>query len=149
LVRYAAQRADAKVGVAFSKDPGGITMDNRTLDDNRTLNDNRSPNQRQTTGQARGNLMRLERDLSLATADLKSATRNRIVGGVILLIGAIALIQVNVAVGVVVLLIGGWVFVRALLKVGQERRSVDTITEGVTDASAKLAEVTAQPSVAE
>jgi Flp pilus assembly protein TadB len=124
-------------------------MDNRTLDDNRTLNDNRSPNQRQTTGQARGNLMRLERDLSLATADLKSATRNRIVGGVILLIGAIALIQVNVAVGVVVLLIGGWVFVRALLKVGQERRSVDTITEGVTDASAKLAEVTAQPSVAE
>jgi Flp pilus assembly protein TadB len=148
-VRYAAQCADGGLGAAFSKDPGGKTMDNRTLDDNRTLNDNRSPNQRQTTGQARGNLMRLERDLNLATADLKSATRNRIVGGVILLIGVVALIQVNVAVGVVVLLIGGWVFVRALLKVGQDRRSVDTITEGVTDASAKLAEVTAQPSVAE
>jgi len=103
----------------------------------------------QRTGQARGSLMRLEQDLSRAKRNLKSATRNRIVGGVILLIGVIALIQINVATGVVVLLIGGWVFVRAFVKMGQERRSIDTITDRVTNASAKLAELKVQPSVAE
>ena len=93
--------------------------------------------------------MRSERRLSQAKMGLKSATRNRIVGGVILLIGMIALIQFNVAIGVVGLLVGGWVFVRALAKIGQVRRSIDTITDRVTNARAKLAELKAQPSVAE
>jgi Flp pilus assembly protein TadB len=130
LVRYATQRADVRLGVAFSKDPGGKTMKKRTLT--------------QRTGQARGDLMRRERDLNLDKGNLKSATRNRIVGGVILLIGVVALIQVNVAVGVVVLAIGGWVFVRAFVKMGQERRSIDASTDRVTDASAKLDELKAQ-----
>jgi Flp pilus assembly protein TadB len=121
--------------VAFSKDPGGKTMDSRTLT--------------QQTGQARGNLMRSERQLSQANMGLKSATRNRIVGGVILLLGAIVLIQFSVAIGVVVLLLGGWVFFRALGKIRQERRLIDTNTDRVTDASAKLAELKAQPSDAE
>lgn len=103
----------------------------------------------QRTGQARGNLMRSERQLSQAKMSLKSATRNRIVGGVILLIGLIALIKFSVAIGVVVLLIGGWVFVRAFVKMGQERRSIDTSTDRVTDASAKLDELKAQPPDAE
>jgi len=93
--------------------------------------------------------MRLEQDLGRAKENLKSATRNRIVGGVILLIGMIALIQFNVAVGVVVLLIGGWVFVRAFVKMGQERHSIDTITDRIANASTKLAELKAQPSVAD
>jgi hypothetical protein len=135
LVRYAAQCADAKLGVAFSKDTGGKTMDSRTL-----------TNQ---MGQARGNLMRSERQLSQAKMGLKSATRNRIVGGVILLIGIVILIQFNVAIGVVGLLVGGWVFVRAFVKMGQERRSIDASTDRVTDASAKLAELKAQPPDAE
>jgi len=109
--------------------------------------ENRTHTQR--AGQARGNLMRLEQQLGRAKGNLKSATRNRIVGGVILLIGMIALIQFNVAVGVVVLLVGGGVFVRALKNMGQERRSIDRITDRVTDASAKLAELKAQPSVAD
>jgi Flp pilus assembly protein TadB len=121
--------------VAFSKDPGGKTMQKRTLT--------------QRTGQARGNLMRQEQQLGRAKGNLKSATRNRIVGGVILLIGLFALIQVNVAVGVVVLLIGGWVFVRAFVKMGRERRSIDATTDRVTDASAKLDELKAQPPDAE
>ena len=91
------------------------------------------------TGQARGNLMRLERDLGQAKGNLKSATRNRIVGGVILLIGMIALIKFSVAIGVVVLLIGGWVFIKALGQIGQERRSIDTITESHHNASAHAA----------
>ena len=124
-------------------------MDDKTLNDSRILNDNRTPNQRQRTGQARGNLMRLEQDLGRANSSLKSATRNRIVGGVILLIGVIALIQFNVAIGVVGLLLGGWVLIRALAKIGQERRSIDTIGDRVTNASAELTELTAQPSVAE
>jgi hypothetical protein len=135
LVRYAARCAYAKLGVAFSKDPGGKTMDSRTLT--------------QQTGQARGNLMRSERQLSQANMGLKSATRNRIVGGVILLLGAIVLIQFSVAIGVVVLLIGGWVFVRAFVKMGQERRSIDASTNRVTNDSAKLDDLKAQPSVAE
>jgi Flp pilus assembly protein TadB len=121
--------------VAFSKDPGGKTMNKRTLT--------------QRTGQARGNLMRQEQQLSRDKGNLKSATRNRIVGGVLLLIGVIVLIQFNVAVGVVVLLIGGWVFVRAFVKMGQERRSIDSSTDRVTNASAKLDELKAQPPDAE
>jgi hypothetical protein len=93
--------------------------------------------------------MRQERELGQAKGQLRSATRNRIVGGVILLIGAIVLIQFSVAIGVVVLLIGGWVFVRAFVKIGQGRRSIDTSTDGVTNASAKLDELKAQPPDAE
>ena len=103
----------------------------------------------QRTGQARGNLMRQERDLDRAKENLKSATRNRIVGGVLLVIGMIALIKFSVAIGVVVLLIGGWVFVRAFVKMGQERRSIDASTDRVTNASAKLDELKAQPPDAE
>ena len=109
--------------------------------------DNRTHTQR--TGQARGNLMRLERQLGQAKGNLKSTTRNRIVGGVILLIGLIALIQFNVAIAVVGLLIGGWVFIRALVKIGRERHSIDTIMDRVTNARGKLAELKAQPSVVE
>ena len=98
----------------------------------------------QHTGQARGELMRLERQLDRAKENLKSAVRNRIVGGVLLLMGLIVLIQFSVPVGVVVSLIGAWVLVRALLKVGQERRSIDMMTGRVSNASAKLAELQAQ-----
>ena len=104
----------------------------------------------QKKGQTRGVLTRLDRDLGRSKGNLKSATRNRIVGGVILLIGLIALIQFNVAMGVVGLLIGGWVFIRARGQIGQERRSIDRITGRVTNTRAKLAElIKAQPSVAE
>ena len=110
--------------------------------------DNRTHTQK--TGRARGNLMRLEQQLGQAKRSLKSATRNRIVGGVILLIGMIALIQSNVPIAIAGLLIGGWVFIRALVKMVQERRSIDRITDGVTNMRAKLAElIKAQPSVAD
>jgi hypothetical protein len=101
------------------------------------------------TGQARGKLMRLEQQLGRAKGNLKSATRNRVVGGVMLPIGMIALIQFSVAIGVVGMFIGGWVFIRARGQIGQGRRSIDTITDRVTNARAKLAELKAQPSVAE
>jgi hypothetical protein len=109
--------------------------------DNRTLT--------QKTGQARGNLMRLERQLVQARRSLKSATRNRIVGGVVLLIGMITLIQFNVVIAVVGLLIGGWVFIRARGQIGQERRSIGMLTDRVTNTRAKLAELKAQSSVAD
>jgi hypothetical protein len=125
-----------KLGAAFSKDPGGKTMDNRTLT--------------QKTGRARGNLMRLEQKLGQAKRSLKSATRKRIVGGVILLISMITLIQFNAVIAVVGLLIGGWVFIRARGQIGQERRSIDRITDRVANARVKLAElIKAQPSVVE
>ena len=109
--------------------------------------DNRTHTQK--TGRARGKLMRLEQDLGRAKGNLKSATRNRIVGGVILVIGVIALIQFNVAIGVVGLLVGGWLFIGALGQIGKERRSIDTITARVTNARAKLADLKAQPAVAD
>jgi len=120
--------------VAFSKDPGGKTMENRT--------------HTQRMGQARGNLMRLEQQLSQAKRNLDSATRNRIVGGVILLIGMIALIKFNVAIGVVVLLVGGWLFIGALGQISKERRSIGTLMGRVSNARVKVAELKAQPAVA-
>jgi protein-S-isoprenylcysteine O-methyltransferase Ste14 len=93
--------------------------------------------------------MRLERQLGQTEGNLKSATRNRIVGGVILLIGMFALIQFNVAVGVVVLVIGGWVLVRAMRTMDRSHRSIESLGSRVTDASDTLADLTAQPPDAE
>jgi membrane associated rhomboid family serine protease len=107
-------------------------------------------------GQARGKLMRLEQDLSMAKGALGDATRNRIVGGVVLLIGLLALIgflamgsQLVAVIAAAGVLIGGLVFIRALARTGEVRRSVDTLTGGIANARAKLAELKAQPSGAE
>ena len=100
--------------------------------------------------------MRLEQDLGRVKGALDGATRNRIVGGVILLIGMIALIgrfvissQFVAAIAVVGLCIGGLVFIKALVKIGGARHSIDTITAKVANAQAKLDELKAQPSIAE
>src|SRR5574340_1256283 len=116
----------------------GKTMDNQTLT--------------QQMGQARGRLMRLEQDLSMAKGALGDATRKRIVGGVVLLIGLLALIgflakgsQLVAVIAAAGLLIGGLMFIQALAKIGGTRRSIDTITGSVTTARARLAELKAQP----
>lgn len=108
------------------------------------------------TGQARGKLMRLKQDLGMAKGALDGATRNRIVGGVVLLIGGVALIgffvrgsQFVAVIAAAGLFIGGLVFIKALVKIGGSRRSIDTITDKVVNAQAKLDELKAQPSDAE
>jgi hypothetical protein len=131
-----------KLGAAFSKDPGGRAMDNQTLV--------------HQTGQARGRLMRLEQDLGRVKGNLDGATRNRIVGGVVLLIGLLALIgffvmdsQFLAMVAAACLFIGGLVFIRALVKSGGAHRAIDTITDKVASAQTTLDELKAQPSIAE
>jgi hypothetical protein len=131
-----------KPGAAFSKDLGGKAMDSQTLV--------------HQTGQARGKLMRLERDLGRAKVNLDGATRNRIVGGVVLLIGLLALIgffvmgsQFAAIIAAAGLLIGGLVFIKALVTIVGAHRSIDTITDQVANAQAKLDEIKAQPTVAE
>ena len=108
------------------------------------------------TGQARGKLMRLKQDLGRATGNLEGATRNRIVGGVVLLIGLLALIgffvrgsQFLAVVAAAGLFIGGLVLIRALVKIGGAHRSIDTITDNVANAQAKLDDLKAQPPTAE
>ena len=107
-------------------------------------------------GQTGGKLIRLEQDLGRAKGNLEGATRNRIVGGVILLIGVIALIghfmissQFIVAIAVIGLFIGGSVFIRALVKIGNTRRWIVTIRDGIAKAQTKLAELKVQLPVAE
>ena len=107
-------------------------------------------------GQARGKLMRLEQDLGQAKGNLDEATRNRIVGGVVLLIGLLALIgffvmdsQFLAMVAAACLFIGGLVFIRALVKIGGAHRAIDTITDKVASAQTTLDELKAQPSIAE
>jgi len=103
------------------------------------------------TGQARGKLMRLEQKLRRFNVNLASTTRNRIIGGIILLIGVLALIGFLAGgsgfvafIAVASLLIGGWVFIRAQVKMGVTRRSITEMTDGVTDARANLTELEAQ-----
>jgi uncharacterized membrane protein YoaK (UPF0700 family) len=103
------------------------------------------------TGQARGNLRRMERDLDRAESYLQSTTQRRIVGGAILLVGILALIvglvignQILLLLGVVGLLAGGWMFVRALTKISQVRRSTNRMTGRVTSAQEKLDELVEQ-----
>lgn len=100
--------------------------------------------------------MRLEQDLGRVKGNLDGATRNRIVGGVVLLIGLLALIgffvtrsQFLAVIAAAGLCIGGLVFIRALMKIGGTRRSIDTMTDKVANARAKLDELKAQPSIAE
>jgi len=107
-------------------------------------------------GQARGRLMRLKQDLGQAKGNLNGATRNRIIGGVLLLIGLLALIGFFVMGGQLVaftaaagLLIGGLVLIRSLVKIGGMHRSIDTITDKVANAQTKLDDLEAQPSIAE
>ena len=106
------------------------------------------------TGQARGKLMRLEQDLGMAKGALDGAARNRIVGGVLLLIGLLALIgffvtrsQLVAVIAAAGLCIGGLVFIRALMKIGRAHHSIDTITDKVANAQAKLDELKTQPSI--
>jgi hypothetical protein len=108
------------------------------------------------TGQARGKLMRLEQDLGRATGNLEGATRNRIVGGVVLLIGLLALIgffvmgsQFLAVVAAACLFIGGLVFIRALVKIGGAHHSIDTMTDKVANAQATLDDLKAQPPTTE
>ncbi|MBN1249518.1 MAG: Rab5-interacting family protein [Anaerolineae bacterium] len=103
------------------------------------------------TGQARGKLMRLEQDLRRTKGNLTGATRNRIVGGVMLLIGVLALIGSLTGdsgflafVAAVALLGGAIVFIRAQIRTGDARRSIDTMTDDVTGARANLTELEAQ-----
>ena len=107
-------------------------------------------------GQARGKLMRLEQDLSRGKGNLDGATRNRIVGGVVLLIGLLALMgffvrgsQFVAVIAAAGLFIGGLVLIRALVKIGGAHRSIDTITDKVANAQATLDELKAQPPIAE
>ena len=108
------------------------------------------------TGQARGRLMRLKQDLGRAEGNLEGAARNRIVGGVILLIGIVALIGFlaghSQLVGVIAaagLLIGGAVLIRALMKIGGTRHSIGAITDNVTSAQTKLDDLQGQTPSAE
>jgi len=106
--------------------------------------------------QTRGQLLRLGQDMGRAKRDVKGATRNRIIGGVMLLIGLLALIvtllggsQFFGVLATAGLFVGGLIFIRALAKMGGARRSMDTITDRVTNAQAKLTDLEAQPSSAE
>jgi len=104
------------------------------------------------TGPARGKLVRLQRDLGKATRSFRSTTRTRTVGGVLLLVGLLALIlflvngSTSVAViAVACLAIGGVVLIRALVTRGRARHSMSTMTADVADAQATLTELEAQP----
>ncbi len=106
----------------------------------------------QQTGQARGDLKRLERDMGRVKKELNDGTRNSIVGGVLLMIGVLALIMfftggsnfvIVIAIGG--LLVGGIMLVRALLKSAQARRTMSTMTDGVDKAQAKLTELETPP----
>ena len=106
----------------------------------------------QQTGQARGKLLRLEQDLRRAKGDLGDVIRDRIVGGVLVVIGLLALIaffvkgsQVVAVIAVISLIIGGLVLIKALVKIGGARRSINTMTDGVAGAQATLTELEGQP----
>lgn len=108
------------------------------------------------TGQARGNLKRLERDMGRVRRDLHDGARNRIVGGLLLLIGVAALMgyfaegsTFVLVIAVAGLAIGALVLIRSLLKIGGARHTMDTMTDGVEKAQTKLTDLEAQSSVEE
>ncbi len=108
------------------------------------------------TGQARGRLMRLEQDLRQVKMRFAGATRNRVIGGVLLLVGVLALIGYLTGgsgfVGFIAaagLLVGGWMFIKAQVKMGGTRHAIDTMTDSVAGARTNLTELEAQPPTTE
>ncbi|MBN2006965.1 MAG: hypothetical protein JXA21_26685 [Anaerolineae bacterium] len=108
------------------------------------------------TGQARGALKRLERDMGRVRQELRNGARNRIVGGLLLLIGVVALIgyfaEGSLLVALIAgagFLIGALVLIKSLLKIGGARHKMDRMTDGVTKAQAKLNDLEAQSPVEE
>ncbi|MBN1888096.1 MAG: hypothetical protein JW850_08905 [Thermoflexales bacterium] len=107
-------------------------------------------------GQATGILTRLEQDLGRAKRDLSVATRNLTTGGMVLLVGIVALIvyftlgtQCTMAIAAAGLFIGGLMVIVALVKIRGAHRSIDTITDGVTHARTELDGLKVQLPVAE
>jgi hypothetical protein len=124
------------------KDRGGKAMDKKNLI--------------HQMGQVRGNRLRLNHHLSRAEGDLRDVIRNRSVGGVMVVIGLLALIaffvkgsQFAAVIAVIGLIIGGLVLIRALVKIGETRRSINTITDGIVGAQATLTELEGQLPTAE
>jgi hypothetical protein len=127
---------------AHPKDLGGKAMDKKNLI--------------HQMGQVRGKRLRLKHNLGRAKVDLKGVIRNRIVGGVMVVIGLLALIaffvkgsQFAAVIAVIGLIIGGLVLIRALVKIGGARRSINTITDGIVGAQATLTELEGQLPTAE
>jgi len=105
---------------------------------------------------ARVKLLRLEQELGRVTRRFDNETRSRLVGGVIMLIGAVALIGFFVSGSQFVafiagagLFIGGLVLIRALVRTSGARRSVNRVTDGVANAQTTLTELEAQSVIAE
>jgi len=105
---------------------------------------------------ARVKLLRLEQELGRVTRRFDNAARNRVVGGVILLIGSLALIGFLLSGSMLVaviagagLFLGGLVLVRALARRSGARRSMHRVTDGVANAQATLTELEAQSVIAE
>lgn len=106
--------------------------------------------------QASGILLRLEQDLGRAKNDLHVAIRSLTVGGVVLLVGLVALIAYfllnSQCVGVIAaagVFIGGVMAVLALVKVRGAHSSIDTNTSKIANARAELDGLKAQLPVAE
>lgn len=103
------------------------------------------------TGHAQGKLTRLEQKLRRFKERFVGESRNRIIGGVLLLIGALALIGflaggsgIFAFIAAVGLFIGGLLFVKAQVKMGRTRRSINQITDRVTNARSNLTELEAE-----
>jgi len=110
----------------------------------------------QQTGRARGKLLRLEHSLRRAKGDLSGVIRNRSVGGVMVVIGLLALIaffvkgsQFAAFIATISLIIGGLVLIRALVKIGGAHRSINAMTDEIVGAQATLSELEGQPLTAE
>lgn len=108
------------------------------------------------TGLVRGKLMRLEQTLRRFKERFVGESRSRIIGGVLLFIGALALIGflaggsgIFAFIAAISLLIGGLVFVKAQVKMGRTRRSINQLTDRVTNERSNLTELEAQPPTTE
>jgi len=108
------------------------------------------------TGLVRGKLMRLEQTLRRFNERFVGESRTRIIGGVLLLIGVLALIGflaggsgIFAFIAAVSLLIGGLVFVGAQMKMGRTRNSIDQLTDRVTNERSNLTELEVQQPTAE
>jgi hypothetical protein len=106
--------------------------------------------------QARGTLLRLDKNQNQVKRTIYKTARKRLVGGFILLIGLLALIgfilfrnQFVAVIATAGLLIGGLMFIKAKVRISKAHKAMEALTDRVVNEKAKLAELLIQLPIAE
>ncbi len=107
-------------------------------------------------GQARGKLLRLEKNLHSIQKNIAGGIRSRMIGGIILAVGVLALIgyflmgsQAVFLIAIAGVIVGGFMLYKAVVRIRDARESLEMVEERVDKAKTEFTDLTAVPAPVE